>query len=75
MTNKQQRMLGDLCPRGRMACKNNDHMIRAYVIYKVYACSPFSKRCWAFGYNHQKSRHLQIPMCVLTCTPNIRVVD
>lgn len=54
-----------------MAHKNNYYMIHAYIIYKVHACSSSSKRCWAFGYNHQESRHFQMPTCVLTCSPNI----
>lgn len=35
----------------------------------------FHKCWWAFGSNHQKSRHFQMPTCVLTWSRNIWVVD
>ena len=58
-----------------MAHKNNYYTIHACIIYKVHAYSPFYKCWWAFGSNHQKSKHFQMPRCVLTCSPNIWVVD
>lgn len=58
-----------------MAHKNNYYTIHACIIYKVHAYSPFYKCWWAFGSNHQKSKHFQMPRCVLTYSPNIWVVD
>lgn len=42
-----------------MAHKNNYYIIHACIFYKVHPCCPFYKCCWAFGYNHQGSRHFQ----------------
>lgn len=40
-------------------------MVHVCIIYKVHACTPIYKCCWAFGYNHQKAGYFQVSTCVL----------